>query len=168
MPYTANTLRRAESILGYSLSSQAGAREYSVIDGVLYTDVFEGTPTIGGYTGTIKTRFNGSQTTAYKNEIILDKCKDGKYTVTATWGSAALEAELKDLLDWIEANDFTEDLGNSGAKSLKIEDFSITKENADEAALSYWRSISSGWSFYIRTPILLSVSPEQRYDHRYF
>lgn len=42
MSHSKNTIRRAEQILGYGIGERQGKREYPVIDGVIYTDLFEG------------------------------------------------------------------------------------------------------------------------------
>jgi len=166
--YSESVIHRAEEILGYSISATTGSRTYRVIDGVVYTDLFTGTPTITDYTGTVTTRFNDSQATSYKNEIIIDdKCLN-EVTITATWGNADFNTEIDDLLQWLTDNPFAGAADESGLQSKKIEDFSVTFKSSDEASSSFYDAIRGSWSFYIRNPIIISVTPEQRRDYRYF
>lgn len=164
-----NTIRRAEKLLGYSISNQAGSRTYIVIDGILYTDLFEGTPVIEGYDGTFTTRFNGSQSTTYKNEIILDtkKCKK-EYEVTVSWGSDTFNTEINELLEWLNDSSFSDSMDEVGVKSKKIEDFSVSYRDAEEAQSSYFDAVRSAWSFYIRSIIIISVAAEQKNVYRDF
>ena len=164
-----NTLRRAESILGYGIQTGTGSRTYTVIDGTVYTDLFSGTPTIDGYTGTIKTRFNGSQSTSYYNEIILEPSHCTRTVdVTAAWGSAAFLTEIDELLTWLDDNPFTTMADSSSVKSKKIEDFSVTMNTSEDTSSAFYDAVRSAWSFYIRNVLIISVSPEQKNDYKYF
>lgn len=169
MAYTTNELRRAEALLGYGIQNGSGQRKYVVVDDVVYTDLFQGEPTIDGYTGTITKRFNGRYGTTYFNEIVLEphKCKR-EVTVGATWGSSDFLAEIDELLEWIHENPFTEQADNAGIKSVKIEDFSATQGTAEETKTSFYDALRASWSFYIRNPLIISVTPEQRDDYRHF
>lgn len=164
-----NVIRRAEKILGYGITDVSGEREYPVIDGVVYADLFTGTPTIDGYTGNTKLTFNGSQATPYKNQIALDpkRCKQ-TVKITATWGSQVFLSEIDELLQWLEENNFTDAADEAGIRSKKIEDFSVTYRDAEEVQSSTYDTIRAAWSFYIRSVILISVTPEQKHDYRYF
>ena len=169
MAYTQNTLRRAESILGYGIQAGTGLRTYPVIDGTVYTDLFTGTPVITGYTGTIKTRFNGSQTSTYKNEIILDKnfC-NSEVVVDAVWGNTSFLTEIDELLQWLEDNQFTDTANISNIKSTEIEDFRETYNTAEDTSSNFYDALRSAWQFYIRNVLLISVSREQKDASRYF
>jgi hypothetical protein len=169
MAYSDNTLHRAEAILGYGIgSATAGVRTYRVVDGIIYTDLFTDKPVIDGYTGTLTTRFNGSQRTPYFNEIVLnDKCQP-EVSITAAWGNDTFTTEVDDLLKWLEDNPFADIADNSSVQSKKIEDSSTTFKDSDEAGSSFYDAVRGVWSFYIRNPIIISVTPEQRHDYGYF
>lgn len=169
MAYSSNTIHRAERILGYSISKTAGERTYMVIDGTVYADLFDNStaPVIDGYTGTQVLSFNGHRGTTYYNQIEVDGCQ--KYVkITATWGSTTFDTEIKDLLDWLEDNPATDLLDNSYVRSKKIEDFTITKTTEEEAQQNQYGALQSGWSWYIRTPLIIGVSKEHSYNERYF
>lgn len=164
--YSGHVIKRAEQILGYGIGSVAGDRTYRVIDGIIYTDLFSGTPTLQGFSGTFKTRFNGKQGTAYFNEIILDsKCKN-EITITAAWGSNSFLSEINKLLAWIKDDDFVDNVENAGIQSKKIEDFSVTYKNEEEGGVN--TVIDSTWGYYIRKPLIVGISKEHKNDWRYF
>lgn len=169
MGYSGNTIRRAQQILGYGFNETNGPREYAVIDGIIYTDVFEGDPTIEGITS-YKKAFNGRVGgTTYFNQIILtSKCKTRYMSVDASWGSCDFNEDIKGLLDWLEANPATTSLSEADVKSKKIEDFSVTKGTAEETSANVSVILNEGYGFYISRPLILDVSPEQRYDYRHF
>lgn len=170
MKYPKNTIRRAEKIVRYGLTGGDGERTYLVVDNVVYTDVFEDDITITGYNGSYKKAFNGDfNSTDYYNEIHLtSRCIPKQITVSADWGSKCLLKELEQLLDWLEDNTFEDSMDNAGAKSLKIEDFSITQGSAEEVQKAKYDSIMANFSFYIRNPIIVGVSPEWKDDYRHF
>lgn len=168
MAYSANTIRRVEQIIGYGLSDVSGERNYTPVDGILYTDAFEGDATLTGYTGTFVKRFNGKQGMTFFNEIILSgKCL-GEVTVNAAWGSNDLECELKPLLDWVEADDPNALIDDAGVASKKIEDFSVSFRDSEETKAQTIDGLISGYGFYIRRPFILDVSEEHRRNERYF
>lgn len=170
MAYSNNVIRQAEGILGYGISDTAGERTYSVIDNVVYTDVFTGEVIIDGYTGTIKKAFNGHvNAIEYYNELILDDttCLD-EVAVTLTWGSDTFMQDIDGLLTWLDDNDQTDLLDNAGVSTKKIEDFSVTFRDADGATDDMMTALNRSYGYYIRKPLIISVASEQRYDHRYF
>ena len=157
MAYSNATIRRAEQILGYGIKAGTGEREYPVIDGVVYTDLFEGSVTVEGLTS-VSTGFNGKKYgTNYKNELYVDGKCHKTVKVTATWGSTAFETELKDLLDWIEDNPAVDSLDSAGAKSLRIKDYAETFGTASEQTQDLTDLIDRGWGFYVRKPLIISV-----------
>lgn len=169
MNYSVRTIRRASEILGYSFNNQSGVREYPVIDGTIYTDLFTGDVIIDGYSGTIKKSFNGkSNSTDYYNEITLDCSARHLKTVTLNlrWGSSCFCTEIKDLLDYLQSETFNTD--DAGVSSKKIEDFSVSFKTADETTNDKTMIISENFSFYIRRPLIVGVSKESRHDERYF
>lgn len=170
MSLSKTTIRRAEKILGYGIDCIQEDRTYPVIDGVVYTDAFEGDVELAGYTGTFKPAFNGKSTgMEYYNELKLTgKCLPKQVTVLASWGSSCLNKELADLFAWIEGDDFADSADGAGVRSLKIEDFSITKGTSSDSENSLDDTIKRHWSFYIRNPMIISVSPEHLHDYRYF
>lgn len=163
-----NTQRRIELILGYGIDSGTDTRRYMAIDDVLYTDVFTGTPTIEGYTGTIITRFNGRHNSDYSNEIVLEDCTEGEYNVTASWGSDKLVAELDELVQIVESDSLSTASTNAGVKSKKIEDFNVSYGTREETQADLNTAYADVFSYYIRSIMLISVSKEQRHDERYF
>src|SRR5690606_23369079 len=164
MAYSNNIIRRAEQILGYGITDVAGVREYSVVDGVIYTDLFEGEVTIPGYTGTFKRAFNGKfNGLTYYNEIHLtNKCKTDTVGLELDWGSTAFDAEIDDLLKWLEDNSAADILDTANVEYKKIEDFTVRYKNTEEAEASIRDSISTGWGYYIRRPLIIGVAREQR------
>ena len=168
MAYSVATLRRAEQMLHYGIQDGTDERTYPVVDGVIYTDAFTGTPTIDGYTGTITKRFNGAQGATYFNEIYVTGCHLSELSVTATWGSETLRTELDALLAWIDDDDFADTADDADVQSKKIEDFSVTKKDAAATKKGLYEALMGSFSFYIRNPIIVSVTKEQRHDERYF
>lgn len=170
MAYPNNIIRRAEQILGYGITDVAGVREYSVVDGVIYTDLFEGEVTIPGYSGTFKRAFNGKfNGLTYYNEIHLNsKCKTDTVELELDWGSMAFDAEIDDLLKWLEDNPAADILDAANVESKKIEDFNVRYKNTEEAEASIRDAISAGWGYYIRRPLIIGVAREQRDGWRYF
>lgn len=169
MSYTARTIRRATQILGYNFCDTPGVREFSVVDGTIYTGLFTGDVTIANYTGTITKAFNGNTSgTDYYNEIILDCSSRYMDTVSLdlSWGSDDFVCEIKDLLDYLQDDTF--DVDDAGVSSKKIEDFSISLKNSEATTDDKSRIINENFSFYIRRPLIVSVSKENRHDERYF
>lgn len=169
MNYTPRTIRRAAQILGYNIDDGVGTRDFSVIDGTIYTDLFTGDVTIANYAGTITKAFNGKTSgTDYYNEIILDCSSRHLDTVSLdlAWGSDDLICEIKDLLDYLQADTF--DIDDAGISSKKIEDFSISLKDSEATTDDKSRIINENFSFYIRLPLIVSVSRENRHDERYF
>lgn len=169
MSYSARTFRRASQILGYNFTDCSGTRDFTVVDGTIYCDVFTGDVTIPNYTGTITKAFNGKTSgTDYYNELILD-CSS-KYLDTVSldlyWGSDCFCSEIKDLLDYLQADTF--DVDDAGISSKKIEDFSVSLRTSDETSNDKSRIINENFSFYIRRPLIVSVSKENKNDYRYF
>lgn len=156
MAYSINTIRRAEQILGYGIGTGTGAREYPVIDGVIYTDLFEGDLNLE-LPFEYKLAFNGKVGhTAYHNEIIVkSKCKSA-VEVDADWGSAAFNTEIKSLLDWLEDNPVTDSLDNSGTKSIRIKDTAETFNTGEEQNQTVNDLLNGGYGYYIRKPLIIS------------
>ena len=156
MAYNPATIRRAEQMLGYGIKAGTGEREYPLIDGVVYTDLFSGTATVDGVTFT--PAFNGKKYgTTYYNELhVTSDCKR-TVKVTATWGSAAFETELKDLLDWLEENPAVDGFDSAGSKSLRIKDYAETFGSAEEQTSDLNEIIDRGWGYYVRKPLIISV-----------
>ena len=161
----ATTIRRLEQILGYGFSTTVGVREYPVIDGVIYTDVFENKPVLPFKH---KLAFNGNVNALdYYNEIIvLDKCAR-TVEIDADWGSSKFDSEIKDLADWLEANPSTDSLDNVGTKSIRIKDTSETFATGEELSDNLSRLLEQGYGYYIRRPLIISFG-EQSDAARYF
>lgn len=170
MSYSNSTIKRAEQILGYGLSDDAGKRYFTVIGNKIYTDVYTSTATVPNYSGTVREAFNGDRNSDYYNEIILDDdCLDGQEVeLNLTWGSSTLKSELDSLLAWIDDDDPTDALDNSDIKSKKIEDFSVSLTDSDESIKRKDNALLSGYSYYIRRPFILNISAEHTDDYRYF
>lgn len=168
--YPTSVIRRAEQILGYGITSTAGERQYKVVDGVIYTDLFTGSVTIPDYNGTFTLAFNGKVNgQTYYNEIHLDsKCKQDTVKLTLSWGSNEFLTEITDLLEWLKDNTGTDALDQANVESKKIEDFNVKYRNTDETAAATMTAISDNWGYYIRRPLIIGVSKEQRNDWRYF
>ena len=167
MSYSTNTIRRAEQILGYGIGTGTGVREYPVIDGVIYTDLFEGdleTELPFEY----KLAFNGKVGhTAYYNEIIVkSKCKS-TVEVDAVWGSCEFDKEIKELLDWLEANPVTDSLDNAGTKSIRIKDAAETFSTGEEQTQAVNDLLNNSYGYYIRKPLIISFG-ENKDAARYF
>ena len=96
MSHSINTIRRAEQILGYGIGTGTGAREYPVIDGVIYTDLFEGDLNVE-LPFEYRLAFNGKvgHTTYYNEIIVKSKCKS-TVEVDAVWGSCEFDKEIKE------------------------------------------------------------------------
>ena len=158
MSYSINTIRRAEQILGYGIGTGTGARarEYPVIDGVIYTDLFEGDLNVE-LPFEYKLAFNGKVGhTSYYNEIIVkSKCKS-TVEVDAVWGSCEFEKEIEPLLDWLEANPVTDSLDNAGTKSIRIKDTAETFSTGEEQTQTVNDLLNSGYGYYIRRPLIIS------------
>ena len=154
-----NTLRRAKSILGYGITSGVGNRTFPVIDGIAYTDVFT------SLNGDYKTSFNGDKNTTYKNQVEAD---GEEITLSGTWGSAELIAELEPLLTWLQNNTLESSLDNAGVKRKDIEDFSITLGTAQEVNSDRRAVLLDEFSFYIRNPLIIGVSKEHYNNDFYF
>ena len=168
MSYSKSTIRRAEQILGYGITDIGGVREFTVIDGVINTDLFEGDPTITGITD-FKKAFNGRVGgTTYFNQIILTNSCKGTVEIDAIWGSCDFNDDISGLLEWLEENPATDSLDTAGVKSLKIEDFSQTSGTAEETQADINTILHNGYGFYVRRPVIFDVSSEHRHDHRYF
>ena len=160
---TENERRRLENIIGYGISNTAGEREFILIDGVIYADLFEGTPTVEGMTVT-GVRFNGKQGGTYFNEIRVDStdwCKDETTVkVTADWGSDTFETDAQELLDYISSNA----TGEAGVRSKKIEDFSVTVAGGEESINDFWQYVNLNWGWMIRNSLLIDIAPERDTD----
>lgn len=156
MSYSPITIRRAEQILGYGIGTGTGAREYPVIDGVVYTDLFEGAATVEGLSDVV-TGFNGKKHgTTYRNELyITSKCPK-TVKVTAAWGSTAFNTEIEGLLDWLEDNPATDSLDNAGTKSIRIKDTAETFSTGEEQTQTVNDLLNSGYGYYIRKPLIIS------------
>lgn len=169
MPYNTSVIRRAEQILGYGITNTTGERTFPVIDGVVYTDLFTGIPTIPDYTGTIVRKFNGRRNNlVYWNELYLENCNLEEVTLNLAWGSDDFDTDIDGLLLWLSENDTSSSLDEAGVKSKKIEDFSVTKGSAEETVADINIILNEGYRYYIRRPIILDVSSEHRYDYRHF
>lgn len=171
MPYSSNTLRRAEQILGYGIAGTPAnptEREYAVVDGVAYVDLFSGTATVEGQTG-FKTAFNGRVNgMSYFNEIIFaNNCK-GTVKITAKWGSDTFMTDIAGLLDWLEDNNPSSSLDSAGVQRKSMEDFDVTYRTSVEKQNDLDIILHDGYGFYIRKPFILDVSKEQKDAGRYF
>ena len=167
MAYSSSTIRRAEQILGYGIGTGTGVREYPVIDGVIYTDLFEGDLNVE-LPFEYKLAFNGKVGhTAYLNEIIVkSKCKSS-VEVDAVWGSCDFNKEIEPLLDWLEANPVTDSLDNAGTKSIRIKDTAETFSTGEEQTQTVNDLLNSGYGYYIRRPMIISFG-ENNDAARYF
>lgn len=165
MSHSKNTIRRAEQILGYGIGNKQGKREYPVIDGVIYTDLFEGEIELPFK---FRLAFNGVQgRTDYYNEIIpTTKCRKS-VIVEANWGSTEFNEEIADLLDWLEGNPSLDGIDSVGTRSLRIKDTSETFATAQEQKEGIDSILNSGFGFYIRRPLIISFG-EQPDAARYF
>lgn len=169
MTYTTTTIIRAQTILGYGLSDISGEREYTPVDGVLYTDVFESEPTLTGYSGSFKLAFNGKVGgSRYYNEIWLNDSCVNSVTVDAVWGSCDLMEDIGQLLAWIQDDTPQDALDDSGISSKKIEDFSVSFKSAEQSQSDMNHQIEKYFGYFIRKPIILDVASEQKHDYRYF
>lgn len=171
MGYPKSVIRRAEQILGYGITETPGERVYPVIDGVVYTDLFQGdVEAIVGYTGTIRKSFNGrSNGVEYYNQIdLVARCHLKEVTLDLDWGSECFNKEIDGLLEWLSENSAADNLDEAGVKSKKIEDFSVTKGTAEEKSNDISIILNEGFGFYIRRPLLIDVAREQKDGSRYF
>lgn len=173
MAYSTNTIRRAEGILGYGISPTAGARKYTLVDGIIYTDLFEGVPLINGVTA-FETAFNGKiNALGYYNQIILPlrsslARRPVQVEVDALWGSCEFNKEIKSLLDWLEANPVTNAMNNAGVRSKQVEDFRLTTGTAEERQQDLNAILKEGYGYYISRPLIVGVGSEQGDGSRYF
>ena len=167
MSYSPNTIRRAEQILGYGIGTGTGVREYPVIDGVIYTDLFEGDLNVE-LPFEYKLAFNGKVGhTSYYNEIIVKSRCQKSVEVDAVWGSCEFDKEIKELLDWLEDNHVTDSLDNAGTKSIRIKDTAETFSTGEEQSQTIYDLLSSGYGYYIRKPLIISFG-ENKDASRYF
>lgn len=165
MSHSINTIRRAEQILGYGIGDKQGVREYPVIDGVIYTDLFEGDIELPFK---FKLAFNGVQgRTDYYNEIIPTSKCHRSVEVDAVWGSCEFNKEIESLLDWLEDNPSVDSLDSVATKRLQIKDYSETFATAEEQKESSDTILMQGFGFYIRKPLIISFG-EQPDAARYF
>lgn len=156
MSYSTNTIRRAEQILGYGIGDFQGVREYPVIDGVIYTDLFEGDLNVE-LPFEYKLAFNGKVGhTSYYNEIIVKSNCQSTVEVDAVWGSCEFNKEIEALLDWLEANPVTDSLDNAGTKSIRIKDTAETFNTGEEQNQTIYDLLNSGYGYYIRKPLIIS------------
>lgn len=156
MAYSTNTIRRAEQILGYGIGTGTGGREYPVIDGVIYTDLFEGDLNVE-LPFEYRLAFNGKVGhTSYYNEIIVNSKCQKSVKVDAVWGSTSFNAEIKSLLDWLEANPATDSLDNAGTKSIRIKDTAETFSTGEEQIQTLNNLINNSYGYYIRKPLIIS------------
>lgn len=165
MSYSNTTIRKAESILGYGISSVAGARTFPVIDGTVYADLFTGTPTVSA--NVLKKTFNGRQGTEYYNQLEVDENLK-EVTITANWGSADFLAEIDELLQHLDGATFTDDVDAAGVTSKKIEDFNVSFGTNAEINADIQSAIDNMFGWYIRNPLIIGVSKEHYGDFRYF
>ena len=167
MSYSKSTIRRAEEILGYGFAIDFGSRSYDVIDGVAYVDLFDGTDVVVGGTRDYKFAFNGKKYgTKYYNEVHVGSCAKS-ISITANWGVDCFEDDIKELLDWLAQNPVVDNLEGFGIKSKKIEDFSISVGSVEERNADKENALLEGFGYYIRRPVLFSVSGESNAT-RYF
>ena len=156
MSYSTNTIRRAEQILGYGIGDFQGVREYPVIDGVIYTDLFEGELNVE-LPFEYRLAFNGKVGhTSYYNEIIVKGKCNSTVEVDAIWGSTSFNTEIKGLLDWLEANPVTDSLDNAGTKSISIKDTSETFNTGEEQTQTLNDLLNNSYGYYIRKPLIIS------------
>lgn len=156
MSHSTNTIRRAEQILGYGIGDFQGVREYPVIDGVIYTDLFEGDLNVE-LPFEYKLAFNGKVGhTSYYNEIIVKGKCQSTVEVDAVWGSCEFDKEIKALLDWLETNSVTDSLDNAGTKSIRIKDTAETFSTGEEQTQTVNDLLNSGYGYYIRKPLIIS------------
>lgn len=165
-----NNTRRAEQILGYGINTtqdEAEEREYTCIDGVIYTDLFEGTPIVGNF-GIFKPAFNGrTHNIDYFNEVILPSNYNGRVKITAKWGSDKFMSDIDGLLQWLD-KDPTTSLNNAGVSSKKIEDFTVSFRTADETQSGVETILNEGYGFYVRKPLIVTIGSEKPDAGRYF
>ena len=167
MAYSTNTIRRAEQILGYGIGTGTGVREYPVIDGVIYTDLFEGDLNVE-LPFEYRLAFNGKVGhTSYYNEIIVNSKCQKSVKVDAVWGSTSFNNEIKSLLDWLEANPITDSLDNAGTKSIRIKDTAETFSTGEEQIQTLNNLINNSYGYYIRKPLIISFG-EHKDAARYF
>lgn len=167
MSYSTNTIRRAEQILGYGISDGTDTRTFTVIDGIIYTDLFEGVPTIDGLDD-YRVTFNGHANAAYSNQIHV-YCRDGQEVeITADWGSNVFNTEIKELLDWLESNGGMGGVETANVQSKKIEDFTVSYKSTEDAQASQDAALLNVWSYYIRRPLIIGISSEKPDAARYF
>lgn len=175
MSYLASTTRRAERILGYGINTTSGTRKYTIISdkvfSVVYADLFGSITSITDENGNTVTdyqlAFNGKNNgLAYYNEIWLPGYVCGSVTIDASWGSSSFDTEITSLLTWLEANQ--PNLSDSGISSKKIEDFSISLRTASEQKDDLKVLLDDGYGYYIRKPLIIDVSREERHNERYF
>ena len=154
MSHSINTIRRAEQILGYGIGDFQGVREYPVIDGVIYTDLFEGDVELPFE---YRLAFNGKVGhTSYYNEIIVKSECNNAVEVDAVWGSCEFNKKIEPLLDWLEANPVTDSLDNAGTKSIRIKDTAETFSTGEEQTQTVNDLLNSGYGYYIRKPLIIS------------
>ena len=154
-----NVQRRVEALLGYGIGAGTGEREYPVLDGVVYTDLFSGTPTVSvsGFT----LAFNGRKYgTAYYNEIIVGDVKADTVTVNATWGSDEFNDDIDGLIEW--ATNHKPEFDAAGITSKKIEDFSVSLADAEKRQDDFSVILNEGYGYYVRKPSVLEINGEQR------
>ena len=167
MSYSTNTIRQAEQILGYGIGTGTGVREYPVIDGVIYTDLFEGDLNVE-LPFEYRLAFNGKVGhTSYYNEIIVNSKCQKSVKVDAIWGSTSFNTEIKSLLDWLEANPVTDSLDNAGTKSIRIKDTAETFSTGEEQIQTLNNLINNSYGYYIRKPLIISFG-ENKDAARYF
>lgn len=162
-------MRRAEQILGYGISDRSGERYYTVVDGVIYTDLFEGDVEIPNYTGKFKKAFNGKlNALGYYNEIHLSSKCTPEVTLDLIWGSRDFYDDIDGLLKWLEDNPAEDMLDEAGVESKKIEDFNVRYKDTEESQASKSNLITANWGYFIRRPLIIGVAREQKNDWRYF
>ena len=156
MSYSINTIRRAEQILGYGIGTGTGAREYPVIDGVIYTDLFEGDLNVE-LPFEYRLAFNGKVGhTSYYNEIVVKSRRQKSVEVDAVWGSTSFNTEISSLLDWLKANPVTDSLDNAGTKSIRIKDTAETFSTGEEQTQTLNDLLNNSYGYYIRKPLIIS------------
>lgn len=166
--YSAQTIHSVEQMLGYGITSCQCVKTFRAIDGVIYTDLFEGDVVIPSYSGKIKKAFNGrSNGTCYYNQIILEGPLNGDIELDLRWGSDAFYDEIDGLLELVQNNQAVQ-ADDIGIAAKKIEDFSVSYRSGADKSADTKQIIVNGWSYYIRTPVLIGISRDNRHDYRYF
>lgn len=157
--------RRVEGILRYAYNIRPGVREFNIINGIAYVDVFTPDGTEPG-----EVRFNGKLgLTEYANEIVMPRNHRGDtIRLELIWGNSVFEGDILELIEWVEDWDAGTSLDNASTRSKKIEDFSVTFEDAVESEERTSQRLNDLFGFYLRRITIVDVAEEQRDAGRYF